>query len=102
VRILTLLTILLVLGAVSWAQTSPMQPAPAPGITAGPQGGMMTNPPSPQPQEGPSRHWRHHHRGVLIVGLILRVIVTLAASFALVALGIFLIRRSTGGPAIRS
>jgi hypothetical protein len=101
-EIVTLLTVLLLLGAVSWAETPPMQPAPAPGITAGPQGGMMTNPPSPQPQEGPSRHWRHHHRGVLIVGLILRVIVTLAASFALVALGIFLIRRSTGGPAIRS
>jgi hypothetical protein len=96
-EIVTLLTVLLLLGAVSWAETPPMQPAPAPGITAGPRGGMMTNPPSAPPQVVPPAH-----RGVLIVHLILRVIVTLAASFALVALGIFLIRRSTGGPTIRT
>lgn len=101
-RFVMVLSVVLLLGAVSWAQTSPVQSAPASEATAGSQGGMMMNPPSAPPQPGPTGHWRHHHRGVRIVGLILRVIVTLSASFALVALGIFLIRRSTGGPTIRA
>lgn len=101
-RLAMVLSVFILLGSLSWAQTSPVQAVPAPEVTAGPQGGMMTNQTSAQPQPGPIRPWRHHHRGVLIVGLILRAIVTLSASFAFIALGIFLIRRSTGGPTIRT
>lgn len=102
----------LLLAAVSWAQGMQMQPAPAPGGPAGSQGGMTANPPPPPPHMGGPRMgwgqppgaacgWGHHHRGARIVGLILHVIVALSASFALVALGIFLIRRSTMPPVAR-
>jgi hypothetical protein len=102
-RTTVFLSCFLLLSAVIWAQGEPMQPAPAPGNPAGSQGGMMANPSQPHTggpemawqQPGGACGWEHHRRSVRIVGLILHVIVALSAAFALTALGIFLIRRST-------
>jgi hypothetical protein len=108
------LSCLLLVSAIIWAQGIPVQPAPAAGGQARAQGGIMANPPTPPHMGGPevgepqlppgaACDWRHHHhRGGRIVGLVLGVIVALSASFALVALGIFLIRRSTMPPVARS
>jgi hypothetical protein len=102
------LTAFLLLGAAAWAQAPAT--APAPQAPAHPEAGMMANP-APPPMMAPRAgwppppeafHWRHRPFGVLIVDLILRVILTLAASFALVGLGIFLIRRGGTAPAVRA
>ena len=95
---LLVLPLLLFLTAISRAQTSsPMEPSPV--AMASPNagsGGYMTGQRmagGPWPGFYPRRH-----RGVLIVGLILRALLTLSAIFALTALGIFLIRRSRPRP----
>jgi hypothetical protein len=89
------LSLLLSLGAVSLAQTSSSSVPTASPVT-GPSGGMMGQPPAGWPQPHPP--WLGPHpqprRGVRIVDFVLRVLLTLSATFALTALGIFLLRRS--------
>lgn len=95
--------LLLLLGAISWAQTSsPMEASPvaiaspAAGSGGGMMGQHMLGRPCPYPPE--SGFYPRRHPAVLIVGLILRALLTLSAIFALTALGIFLIRRSRPRP----
>ena len=97
---LLVLPLLLLLGTVSLAQTSSSMdasPAATASPVAGPSGGMMGQPP-PYPYPP----WFGFHpqppRSVRIVAFVLRILLALAATFALTALGIFLIRRSTPRP----
>jgi len=99
---LLVLPLVLLLGAVSWAQTSSsMEASPAPMASPGPSGGMMGQPPMGWPHHA-YPPWCGFHprppRAVLIVAFILRTLLALAAIFALTALGIFLIRRSRPRP----
>ena len=100
---LLVLPLLLLLGAVSWVQTSSSMdasPAAMASPVPGPSGGMMGQPPIGWPHPYPP--WCGFHpqppRSVRIVAFVLRVLLALAATFALTALGIFLIRRSTPRP----
>ena len=100
---LLVLPFLLFLAAVSWAQPSPPVAA-SPGAMASPAAGssasMMGQPQmgGPSPNQRWSGFYPRRHPGVLIVGLVLRALLTLSAIFALTALGVFLIRRSRPGP----
>ena len=101
--ILSVLAFLLLLDAVSRAQTSsPMEGSPAvmTSPAAGPSGGMMGQPPMGSPRPYPP--WSGYHprspRGIRIVALVLMTLLALSAIFALTALGIFLIRRSRPSP----
>jgi len=100
---LFLLPLLLFRAAASRAQpSSPMEASPVAmaSPTAGPGGYMtgqrMAGGPCPFPLQ--SGFYPRRHPAVLIVGLILRALLTVAAIFALTALGIFLIRRSRPRP----
>jgi hypothetical protein len=100
---LLVLPFLLFLAAVSWAQpSSPV--AASPGAVASPAAGssasMMGQPQmsGPCPNQRWSGFYSRRHRGVLIVGWVLRALLTLSAIFALTALGVFLIRRSRPRP----
>jgi hypothetical protein len=102
-RTLLVLPLLLLLGAVSWGQTSSSMnasPAPMASPAAGPTEGMMGQPPMGGPHPYPP--WFGFHprppRGVRIVAFVLRTLLALSAIFALTALGIFLIRRSRPRP----
>ncbi len=111
-RLILVLLLFLLLTGVSSAQTSPgMEASPGVGATpeAGQSGGTMgvQNPPGKavaQPQMGFVRSCPPgfgHHRGVRIVALVLGALLALSGSFALTALGIFLLRRSKTGPAVQ-
>jgi hypothetical protein len=108
-----ILLIFLLLGAVSWAQTSSSteaSPAAMATPVAGQSGGMMNVPHPPGMAMGqasmgwpyPYPPWFGPHpqprRSVRIVFFVLRVLLALSGIFALTALGIFLIRRSRPGP----
>jgi hypothetical protein len=100
---LLVLPLLLLLGAVGWAQTSSSMnasPAAMASPVTGPTGGMMGQPPMGWPHPYPP--WFGFHprppRGVRIVAFVLRTLLALSAIFALTALGIFLIRRSKPRP----
>jgi|SRR5271170_2821642 len=100
---LFVLPLLLLLGAVSWAQTSysmNASPAAMASPASGPCGGMMGQPSIGGPHPYPP--WFGFHprppRSVRIVAFVLRTLLALSAIFALTALGIFLIRRSTPHP----
>lgn len=97
------LPLLLLLGAVSWAQTSSSMdasPAAMASPVAGPSGGMMGQPPIGWPHPYPPWFGCHPQtpRSVQIVAFVLRILLALSAIFALTALGIFLIRRSKPRP----
>jgi hypothetical protein len=95
---LLLLPLLLFPAAIGWAQaSSPMEASPVAmaSPTAGPSGYMPGQRMAGGPWPG---FYLCRHRGVLVVGLILRALLTLSAIFALTALGIFLIRRSRPRP----
>jgi hypothetical protein len=102
-----ILPIFLLLPAVGWAQTSAYtSPAVITSPVAGPSGGVMgTLPVRGIVMEQPSPGWQQFHpscfrprRSVRVVLFILRVLLALSAIFALIALGIFLIRRSRPAP----
>jgi hypothetical protein len=100
---LRILPFLLFLSAISWAQpSSPVEASP--GAMASPAAGSSTNVMGDPQMAGPcpNQRWSgfypRRHRGVLIVGLVLRSLLTLSAIFALTALGIFLNRRSRPRP----
>jgi hypothetical protein len=98
---LLVLPLLLLLGAVSWAQTSsPMEASPAAMASPGPSGGMMGQPPMGWAQPHPPRfgYCPRPPRAVRIVAFVLRALLALSAIFDLTALGIFLIRRSRPRP----
>ena len=97
---LLVLPLLLLLGAVSWAQTSsPMEASPAAMASPGPSGGMMGSPRwvgrslIRRGSDLPAASTRRAN-----CGLVLRALLALSAIFALTALGIFLIRRSRPRP----
>jgi hypothetical protein len=101
--ILPVLALLLLLDAVSRAQTSsPMEGSPTAVASpaAGPSGGMMGQAPmgSPPPYPPWSGFRPRPRRSVRIVAFVLRTLLALSAIFALTALGIFLIRRSRPRP----
>jgi hypothetical protein len=102
---LTLLLLPLLLFPAAASREQPSSPMEASSVamaspTAGPGGYMagqrMMGGACPFPPQ--SGFYPRHHPAVLIVGLILRALLTLSAIFALTALGIFLIRRSRPGP----
>jgi hypothetical protein len=100
---LLVLPLLLLLGAVSWVQTSSSMdasPAAMASPVAGPGGGMMgQQPPMGWPHPYPPCGFHSQPpRSVRIVAFVLRILLALAATFALTALGIFLIRRSRPRP----
>ena len=89
-----MLLALLWLNGVSSAQGSPPSEAtPSIGSEAAPAA------PSPGMEMGPTEGWPHHmhHRPFGPVGMVLRIVLALSAAFALIALGIFLLRRSSSG-----
>ena len=90
------LPLLLLLGAVSWAQTS-SSIAASPAAIATPAAGPMMG---QAPVGWPPPPWAHQRprRSVRIVAFALRALLALSAIFALTALGIFLIRRSRPRP----
>jgi hypothetical protein len=105
-RLTTLiLPIFLLLPALGWAETSAYtSPAAITSPVASQSGGVMGAPPARgMAMEHPPPGLQQFHapcfrprprRSVRIVLFILRVLLTLSATFALTALGIFLIRRS--------
>jgi hypothetical protein len=100
---LLVLPFLLFLAAISWAQPSaPVQASPLAiaSPAAATNGNMIGQPQMAGPCPYPpwSGFYPRRHRGLLIVGLVLRAMLTLSAIFALTALGIFLIRRSRPRP----
>jgi hypothetical protein len=102
--ILSLLALLLLLHAVSRAQTSssPMEASSAAMASpaASPSEGIIGQPPIGAPRPCPP--WFGFHprppRAVRIMAFVLRSLLALSAIFALTALGIFLIRRSRPSP----
>jgi hypothetical protein len=95
------LTLLLLLGTVSFAQTSsPIEASPAAMASPGPNEGMMGQPPMGWAQPHPPwfGYCPRPARTVRIVAFVLRALLALSAIFALTALGIFLIRRSKPRP----
>lgn len=101
------------LGAVSWAQTSPpteASPSAAASPGVGPSSrGMVGMPQPPAMAMGqPGMGWPYRYppwgscpqprRSVRIVAFVLRVLLALSGIFALTALGIFLLRRSRPQP----
>jgi len=103
------LPLFLLLCAVSWAQTS--SPAAPTGPGPGQGGPMMEAPQPPGMAMGhPPMSWPYpyqpwtrpqefrHHRGPRILAAVLGTLLALSGTFALTALGIFLIRRSRPSP----
>ncbi len=94
-RTVFVVSLLLLLSGVSLAQMSPAVEAPPTASPATPEAGssvsMVTATPTTGQQYPPQiMRWR----AVRIVALVLKALLVLSASFALIALGIFLIRRS--------
>ena len=94
-RTVFVVSLLLLLSGVSLAQMSPAveaTPTASPATPeAGPSVSMVTATPTTGQQYPPQiMRWR----AVRIVPLVLKALLVLSASFALIALGIFLIRRS--------
>ncbi len=94
------LPLLLLLAALSWAQTSSSMDASPAAIATPAAGPMMGQAPVGWPQPHPP--WfgcrPRPPRSVRIVAFVLRVLLALSAIFALTALGIFLLRRSQPHP----
>lgn len=91
----TVLVLSLMLPALSGVGQAQMSPAVEPTAIASPGVGPVS-------MSTPAAAWRSsprmmHRRAVAIVRLALRVLLVLSLSFALIALGIFLIRRSRPG-----
>src|SRR5437879_3224513 len=91
----TVFVVSLLLCGVGLAQMSPAVEATPTTSPANPETGASVSMVTPAPTTG--RQYpppMMHSRAVRIVGLVLRVLLVLSASFPLIALGIFLIRRS--------
>ena len=91
-RTVFVVSLLLLLSGVSLAQMSPVVEATPTASPATPEAGSSVSMVTATPTTGQPQIMRW--RAVRIVALVLKALLVLSASFALIALGIFLIRRS--------